>query len=382
MSELAEKILERIARADSKRPARAADVAALVGGAEAEFWASVEELTRSRQINTALIHRPRQDPEPWLAIWPTGVCLRDQGWTGDSRRGLFERPASLREAVYGAHAPKVRAETAPKTQEKKTMAMKAKTAAPAALGSSQKTVLDVLYLAPCSAMSCSELAAKTGLTVENVYGACQSLIRRELIEKAPDGSKRYQLPSPTGAQAAPPEPGPVSALPIEQPEPAPVTEAPASVAEVWFPDPDPEPAPEAAAAPLEPSGAFQQEVMRAMGEIGATQEGPVSSAELAEVLGTGIDNINQALRRLLNRGLVVRRLVLTEKRRNAYLYWPATAPREGADDVRVGLWDDGSLTIIDGDDILQYPPAVTARIARLLGVPSDVCHPLTHPTGG
>ncbi|HRQ57631.1 MAG TPA: hypothetical protein PLN31_09440, partial [Azoarcus taiwanensis] len=340
------------------------------------FWASVEGLTRSRQINTALIHRPRQDPEPWLAMWPTGVCLRDKGWTGDSHRGLFDRPGSMREALYEAHAPKVRAENVPiKHKEKPTMAMKTNNAAPAALGSSQKAVLDVLYQNPCTAMSCSELAAKTGLTVENVYGACQGLIRRELIEKAPDGSKRYQLPPSTEAQVARSEPDSVAEAEACRGDH--VADCATAYAKT------PEPAPAEAATALEPFGAFQAEVLGALRLMGATPEAPASVAELAEALGTGIDNINQALRRLLGRELVDRRQVVTGKHRNAYRYWPvvAAAAREAADDVRVGLWDDGSLTIIDGDDILQYPPCVTARIARLLGVPSDVSHPLTRNTG-
>lgn len=37
--------------------------------------------------------------------------------------------------------------------------------------------------------------------------------------------------------------------------------------------------------------------------------------------------------------------------------------------VRIALWDDGTLTIADGDDILQYGPDVTRRLALLLGVP-------------
>lgn len=42
---------------------------------------------------------------------------------------------------------------------------------------------------------------------------------------------------------------------------------------------------------------------------------------------------------------------------------------EQASDVRFALWDDGTLTITDGDDILQYGPDVPRRLALLLGVP-------------
>ena len=33
------------------------------------------------------------------------------------------------------------------------------------------------------------------------------------------------------------------------------------------------------------------------------------------------------------------------------------------------LWDDGGLSIYDGDELLQIAPADVARLARLLGVP-------------
>lgn len=355
MSELTERILSAIARADSKRPARAADVAALVGGEEAEFWAALEALTRSRQINSAHVMRPKSDPEPWLAIWPTGVVVPDGGWTGNSHRALFEAGASIREAMHASHAPKVRASApaAVQTQETSEMAMKAKQAG----GSSQAAVLDAMNDAPGAGMSCSELAAATGLTVENFYGACQGLIKRELIERVPD-SKQYRLPTPIGADAN--APGSASADGAG-------AEVAATSAETGTDVP-------------QPSGAFQAELLHLLEQQGATPDDPVSTDALALMLGTGIDNINQALRRLLGRGLVDRRQVLSEKRRNAYVYWPVrvSTPHEASSPVRIGLWDDGSLTIIDGDDVLQYPPDVTERIARLLGVPSDTVYPLAN----
>ena len=42
-----------------------------------------------------------------------------------------------------------------------------------------------------------------------------------------------------------------------------------------------------------------------------------------------------------------------------------------ADSVRFALWDDGTLTIADGDEILQFDPDTTRRLALLLGVPGN-----------
>lgn len=47
------------------------------------------------------------------------------------------------------------------------------------------------------------------------------------------------------------------------------------------------------------------------------------------------------------------------------------SPPIHADRVTFALWDDGGLSIYDGDDLLQLPPADTARLARLLGVPGN-----------
>lgn len=51
----------------------------------------------------------------------------------------------------------------------------------------------------------------------------------------------------------------------------------------------------------------------------------------------------------------------------------APLPPPQANPVRISfaLWDDGGLSIYDGDDLLQLPPSDTARLARLLGVPGN-----------
>lgn len=76
---LAERILATIANASSKLPANADDVAALVGGPEAEFWHAFEQLKRDHRVNVAIIRRAA-DPKEWLAIWPTGLPVKHETW--------------------------------------------------------------------------------------------------------------------------------------------------------------------------------------------------------------------------------------------------------------------------------------------------------------
>ncbi|HRD34049.1 MAG TPA: hypothetical protein PLR02_07315 [Rhodocyclaceae bacterium] len=109
MNDLANLILAKLARASSKRPARAADVAALVGGHEPDFWRALEQLVVHRQVATAHIQRPARDPEPWLAIWPTGLHAAPGGWTGNSHSCLFVPTTPTHEALHAAQAPRVRA---------------------------------------------------------------------------------------------------------------------------------------------------------------------------------------------------------------------------------------------------------------------------------
>lgn len=92
-AEIAQSILAAIAKASSKRPARAADVAARIGGDESAYWRVLERLIARRQVVTAHISRPARDPAPWLAIWPTGIHVQG-AWSNESHAGLFDRDAS------------------------------------------------------------------------------------------------------------------------------------------------------------------------------------------------------------------------------------------------------------------------------------------------
>ena len=108
--DIADRILHCIAANTSRRPARARDVAAQVGGPEAEYWAALESLVSTCQVATAHIQRMRHDPEPWLAIWPTGVRPPAPGrLTGAQMSGLFAKQVPLADRLRQVNAPKVRA---------------------------------------------------------------------------------------------------------------------------------------------------------------------------------------------------------------------------------------------------------------------------------
>ena len=119
VADLPDRILQKIARACSKRPARALDVLALVGGAEAEFWASLEALISGKAINTAHIQR-QADPEPWLAIWPTGVHRPAAGWTNNAHSCLFTPSEPMRDTAHKTDSTRVRAEPKPAPDRKST----------------------------------------------------------------------------------------------------------------------------------------------------------------------------------------------------------------------------------------------------------------------
>lgn len=103
---LPDRIMAAIARANSKRPACAADVCALLPVSEAEFWSALEGLLRTGRIHTAHIQRPATDTAPWLAIWPSGIVLPRTGWTSAHLSSLFVPHDTT--ACKRAHAPRSR----------------------------------------------------------------------------------------------------------------------------------------------------------------------------------------------------------------------------------------------------------------------------------
>lgn len=100
------RVLELIKSASAQKPARAEDLVAQAGGPEPEFWAALERLAASSQVNSAQIQRA-SDPGAWLAIWPTGICRHVGGWKGESHSVLFTPTRTQRQIIREVSGPKV-----------------------------------------------------------------------------------------------------------------------------------------------------------------------------------------------------------------------------------------------------------------------------------
>ena len=223
VADLPDRILQKIARACSKRPARALDVLALVGGAEAEFWASLEALISGKAINTAHIQR-QADPEPWLAIWPTGVHRPAAGWTNNAHSCLFTPSEPMRDTAHKTDSTRVRAEPKPAP---------ARPFEPLPANPLKSPVQRAILAATrgrsqANALRVPDLAAVIGSKNENLNSSLAILERDERIAlcrvSAPDAAGRARHIRAVYDPTAPAEASPQSP-PAPQPpqEPTPMT---------------------------------------------------------------------------------------------------------------------------------------------------------------
>lgn len=294
-ADLGERILAQIAKATSQKPAHAADVLALVGGEEPAYWAAIDQLYAERRINTAHIKR-KTDSEPWLAIWPTGVCLPSAPMSGKSLSGLFVRHRLG--DFHAAHAP--RSNPTPQPTPKPALIQKTEP--------NKESVMDM-----------------------------------------PTNNRR-------------------------------------------------------------PHGTLQEAIAQHM--TGRTIDNAVTVTKLANLLCDAPQNIRFAVQAMAKKGV----LLVTERKnggRTAAAYYDAATVAAAAptgeqeatpgtvttvaeqvahddlatltgqadavepDRVRFALWDDGTLVIFDGDEVLKYGPSDTRRLALLLGVPGTTLSPQT-----
>lgn len=296
--DIAPRILAAIVRASSKRPARASEVLARLDAPAPESQAALDRLIASRQVATARIQR-RNDPEPWLAIWPTGVTLRHGAWSNDTHSALFERDTSINRKLRDASAPRVRpgidqdAPPPPPTgQEEPAMTTIYAPRERLAKGQLQTLIASALHEAG-GPMTCKQLAERTDRSIECIRMICKTMVDKGLLE--PDDSLPLQAfrlaPQPAATAAAPTTAG----ITVTEIEPEQIEAAPAPAVE----------------APEQPE-------------------------PLTELRGRD-----------------------------------ATSP---SPEVHFALWDDGQLTIDDGEQIIVLPPSRTARLAALLGVPLELAH--------
>ena len=297
-ADLGERILAQLAGHDSKRPARADDVAALIGGCEHLYWAAIERLKGTSQINCAHIKRGT-DPEPWLAIWPTGARPRMDSWHALNARGHFTTtrtftPQRLPQSIAARRA-------AQEIEMKQS---------PTATQQRRQKIADLVAGRPLTdGLPLKALAAELDITVEGVRHLIKSMLGGQRVALG-------KLPKDHGHRAYDPA--------AEQP-----------TAEVAAGEPF-------AAADTAPGAEPEPEVLPAQ-----TLE-PADLSSVADFLAS----VSNALGDM-------------EPDDPA----PPTPPQTNPARISFALWDDGGLSIYDGDELLQIAPADVARLARLLGVP-------------
>lgn len=270
MTAIADEILRHLAGASSRRPARADDVAALVGGDPQACRSALEQLRGECRINCAHIQRAG-DAAPWLAIWPTGLPPRHDSWKDLNARGYFATHPIDTPRRF-PQSPAVRRE-----QEDRTMSS---TAQPAA-GHSRRNAIAALVAGRTLAqgLTLGAVADELGISLEGARYLAKSMLGGPRVARGRlPGERADRLYDPSA-----------------DPDVAP----PTSLAD--------------AIADMEP-------------DVLATDTLATAAAQVADV---------------------------------------APPPAR----VEFALWDDGRISIYDGDVLLQLDPADTARLARLLGVP-------------
>lgn len=289
---LMQQIATLIASNDSKRPARAPDLAAQVGGDEAAFWKALEQMKRDARINTALIKRG-QDPEPWLAIWPTCLPPRNDTWKDLNARGHFAihpshtTPPRFPQAADPERDP--RPDLRRITHAKEPAMKKATPTSHTRIEAdrNRQQIADLVRGKPMSeGMTVKDIANALGLSTAATSYLIDTMKTDVLVRGRRQGER----------------------------------------ADVVY---DPRVVDEAA--------------------IGADADA-VAAAEAASE--SGIDVRRDVCR---SNASTIRKLAGPQKRGSRF--------------IEFSLWDDGRLSIYDGDDLVQLTGADTARLARLLGVP-------------
>lgn len=320
------RILAAIAKASSRQPANADDALAQVGGDAAAYWQALERMKRDCRINVAIIRRAA-DPKEWMAIWPTNLPVQHRSWKDLNAVGAFgTHPAG----TIHQHMPCRRDPERDPRPDLRQVTAKAAGKQTQIHGPERRDRIATLAAGRTleHGITFHEVAADLGISVEGV---------RYLVKRMADGSRvavgkrpnehAHRLYDPT-AQA-----GADVSLTNEGDMPAQAADE--------APDPLPhqvvEPADEATADPAACAA-------EPCGDRPACASIAADLAAIADAIGDMEPDDE-----------------------------PAFCPELPRPAVRINfaLWDDGGLSIYDGDDLLQLPPADTARLARLLGVPGN-----------
>lgn len=390
--DLPDRILQKIRRASSKRPIKAEDLLALVGGEEREFWATLERLIVHRAVNTAHIQR-QADPEPWLAIWPTGVHKPAAGWTNNAHSCLFTPSEPMRDTAHKTDSTRVRAEPKPAPARPFEPLPASPLKSPV-----QRAILAATRgRSQARALRVPDLAAAIGCKIESLSSSLAILERDDRVAlcrvSAPDAAGRQRVIRAVYDPTAPAEP-----LPEPQPEPQPAQE------------PKPMPTHHSAAAGRAYSRPLQDRILAAV--QGLTRDQAITYVEISQRTGSTVECLASSIRRMLAenavgqvqirsaRGKPVRGLYdisteTGETREPSAPHQPAPAQASAPESpeinydsdgialapepepacptiaTRFALWDDGTLVVQASAGPLVIDPPAVERLARLLGVPRN-----------
>lgn len=398
--DLPDRILQKIRRACSKRPARALDVLALVGGAEAEFWASLEALISGKAINTAHIQR-QGDTEPWLAIWPTGVHKPAAGWTNNAHSCLFTPSEPMRDTAHKTDSTRVRAEPKPAPARPFEPLPASPLKSPV-----QRAILAATSgRSQARALRVPDLAAAIGCKIESLSSSLAILERDERVAlcrvSAPDAAGRQRVIRAVYDPTAPAE------LPAE-PQPA----------QEPTPMPNPINPKHSAAAGRAYARPRQARILAAV--AGLARADAITCDELALRIDASIETLASSLRIMRTENTIGHCQILSPRGKPVHGYYereaqaaldallgetteaepepePAPAPASESpeiqydpDDVafppafvpepefvdpstptRFALWCDGTLVVQASTGPLVIDPPAVERLARLLGVPRN-----------
>ena len=316
-------ILARLAGHDSKRPANAADVAALVGGDERAYWAAIEQLKASRRISVAHIQRA-SDPAMWLAIWPSGLRVGMDPWKKLKANGAFFslapptrrfQPSPATRADIEDHAKNIKDNTM-KNRSPELALERRKHIAAAVEG---KTLAE--------GVTVKDFATQFGITIDGVSYLVSTMLGGGRVARGHlPGQRADRIYDP---RATAPTPAAMA---------APADLVPDATKRVVTPDP-----PDAPAEHADHVAAGLAAIADAIGDMEADDSGACEGA-----CGGDTCRLQDAPPP------------------------PPEAPDTPAE-IEFALWDDGRLSIYDGDGLVQLKPAATARLARLLGGAVPCC---------
>lgn len=354
---LADRILAAIGAATSRQPANADDTLAVVGGDAPAFWQALEQLKCECRINVAIIRRAN-DAKEWMAIWPTGTPVAHRTWKDLNAAGAF---TTLPAACMPKRMPTTPdLERDPRPDLRKITREAEGKIVPVSADQRRDRIAQLAAgRTLANGIKLADVAADLGIRVEGVryltkrmgegariaVGQIAGEFAHRIYDPAAEQPAAVALIHEGDMAAEQPAAEVAAGWPFAATDAAPATEPPPELRPHWIVEPADQAIVEPNAEPnAEPCA---KSCPNACADACADFPGWSSiAADLAAIADAFGDMEPES---------------------------PTPAPPPQATPARVSfaLWDDGGLSIYDGDDLLQLPPADTARLARLLGVPGN-----------